>query len=615
MLKIVILENKHIVTNSLIEFLETKYKVILVKNENELLDSITKNNIDLILLNTKVSELCIKIKSDTTTQNIPVVFILDEINENSISQVYEIGANGYITKPFVHKEILSKFAVYVSIKKNKKKLQHTIDTKTALINELLDVGVSLTSQTNFNLLMEKIVIGTKQFSKADACTIYLLSKCKKTLEFSIVQTDQLDIKMGGTGEKISWPPLQLYKEDGTPNDSMVAVKCALENKLFNFDDVYDVDEFNFEGTKIFDDATFYRTKSMIVVPMLNTEREVIGVIQLINKLDKNGEVISFNDSDEILLSSMSSLGGVSVHNHKLVENLQELLDSLEIKVEERTKDLVKAKKEVEVIHAHTRESIEYAALIQSAVLPDNNLMRNYFKDQFTIWHPKDTVGGDIYFFEALRHDDECLLFFIDCTGHGVPGAFVTMLVKAVEQQIIAEIMSDKEMEISPAWIMAYFNRELKKLLKQDDSSSISNAGWDGGIIYYNKKEQILKFAGAETPLFYMTKDGEFNTVKGNRYSVGYKKCAIDYEYKETILEVEEGMKFWCTTDGYLDQNGGEKDFPFGKKRFGNIIKEYHQETMADQQEMFLYEMAEYEEMIANNDRNDDMTVIAFEIGK
>jgi len=297
------------------------------------------------------------------------------------------------------------------------------------------------------------------------------------------------------------------------------------------------------------------------------------------------------------------------------KEVEDLTDNLEIKIEERTLDLEKSKKEVEAIHKHTRDAIEYASLIQSAVLPDNNDMRKYFSDQFVIWHPKDIVGGDIYFFEELRHEDECLLFFIDCTGHGVPGAFVTMLVKAVEQQIVAHIMNDEtNMEISPAWIMGYFNRELKKLLKQETKDSISNAGWDGGIIYYNRREQILKFAGAETPLFYMTKDGEFKTIKGNRYSVGYKKCAMDYEYKETILEVEEGMKFYCTTDGYLDQNGGAKDFPFGKKRFGNIIKENYKEPMAEIQEVFLYEMFEWEEQIKNNDRNDDMTIIGFEIG-
>jgi|GEM_PF-694610 len=274
-----------------------------------------------------------------------------------------------------------------------------------------------------------------------------------------------------------------------------------------------------------------------------------------------------------------------------------------------------AKEEIESSHKHTKDSIEYAALIQGALIPNNQLFINNFKDYFVIWEPKDTVGGDIYLFEELRDQDEYLLMFIDCTGHGVPGAFVTMLVKAVEREVISKIMHDKNIEVSPAWIMGYFNKTLKKLLKQENIDSLSNAGWDGGIIYYNRRTQILKFAGAETPLFYVDTDGTFNIIKGNRYSVGYKKCDSNYQYKETILEVKEGMKFYCTTDGYLDQNGGEKDFPFGKKRFGNIIKQKHNENMIKQQSIFLNEMMEYEDMIPNNDRNDDMTVIAFEIAE
>ncbi|MEA3554480.1 MAG: SpoIIE family protein phosphatase [Campylobacterota bacterium] len=124
---------------------------------------------------------------------------------------------------------------------------------------------------------------------------------------------------------------------------------------------------------------------------------------------------------------------------------------------------------------------------------------------------------------------------------------------------------------------------------------------------------VKKFAGAETPLFYVDTDGSYNTIKGNRYSVGYKKCDMEYKYKETILEVKEGMKFYCTTDGYLDQNGGEKDFPFSKKRFGNIVKENHTKPMSEQKDIFIDQMDKYESMIENNDRNDDMTVIVFEI--
>ncbi len=324
------------------------------------------------------------------------------------------------------------------------------------------------------------------------------------------------------------------------------------------------------------------------------------------------------------------------HDITSKKEIEELTLNLEKQVASQTKDIKKqlrivkmserkqtelmdvlsiAKKEIEATHKHTRESIEYASLIQGALLPDENLMANYFPDYFVHWEPKDTVGGDIWLFSKLRHQDECLLFFIDCTGHGVPGAFVTMIVKAVEREILVKIKDDPNMDVSPAWVMAYFNRTMKVLLKQEDKTSISNAGWDGGIIYYNRRTQILKFAGAETPLFYIDIDGELKTIKGNRYSVGYKKCTMDYEYKETIIDVEEGMKFYCTTDGYLDQNGGEKDFPFGKKRFGNIIKENHTIPMQQQKVIFIDEMDKYESMIPNNDRNDDMTMVSFEIGK
>ena len=278
-------------------------------------------------------------------------------------------------------------------------------------------------------------------------------------------------------------------------------------------------------------------------------------------------------------------------------------------------ELEQSKKEVEISHKHTRDSIEYASLIQGALIPDDKEIIKFFKDHFVHWEPKDTVGGDIWSFNQLRHEDECLLFFIDCTGHGVPGAFVTMIVKAIEREIISKLKKHPEFDISPAVIMSYFNITMKKLLKQESKDSLSNAGWDGGIIYYNRRSQILKFAGAETPLFYTTKDGEFKTIKGNRYSVGYKKCDPNYSYKETILEVEEGMKFFCTTDGYLDQNGGDKDFPFGKKRFGNIIKENYTKSMSQLQSIFYMQMRQWEKAIPNNDRNDDMTVIAFEIDK
>ncbi len=355
-------------------------------------------------------------------------------------------------------------------------------------------------------------------------------------------------------------------------------------------------------------------KKTIMNPLTKFQNGINIFFQYLGDSNIKVQPIDVNTVDEI--GQMSELTNSSIKvSMKMHNEIFELNNNLEMKIESRTQDLNKAKKEIEAIHKHTRDAIEYASLIQGALIPEEDEMTPFFKDHFVIWTPKDTVGGDIWLFNELRHEDECLLFFIDCTGHGVPGAFVTMIVKAVEREIVSKIIKYPDMDISPAIIMGYFNKTMKKLLKQENKDSLSNAGWDGGIVYYNKRTQILKFAGAETPLFYMTKDGEFKTVKGNRYSVGYKKCAMDYEYKETIIEVEEGMKFYCTTDGYLDQNGGEKDFPFGKKRFGNIIKKHHKEPMTQLQTIFQEEMSEYEGMIPNNDRNDDMTIISFEIGE
>lgn len=281
-------------------------------------------------------------------------------------------------------------------------------------------------------------------------------------------------------------------------------------------------------------------------------------------------------------------------------------------------DITKQKEiedEIRKIHKHTRDSIEYAALIQGALIPEQRLFNIFFKDSFVIWEPKDIVGGDIYLFDSFRDNNECLLMCIDCTGHGVPGAFVTMLVKAIERQIIAKIEHDKynDIDISPAWVLAYFNKKMKQLLKQNDETSISNAGFDGGVIYYNKKKNILKFSGAETPLFYFDESNEFKIIKGSRQSVGYKKCDINYKYKEHIIPVKEGMKFYITTDGYLDQNGGEKDFPFGKKRFTTIIQENQTQYMDTQKDIFLKELQTYSNMVENNEQNDDITMIGFEI--
>lgn len=209
---------------------------------------------------------------------------------------------------------------------NSKRVMNEEEKNKKEIQELIDVGHSLTSEKDFDVLMEKILVVAKKFSDADAGTLYLVDEIDKSLVFTVVQTDSLNIKMGGTKDKISWPKLPLYINN-TPNKQMVAALCALENKLINIEDVYYESGFNFEGTKNFDKNTGYRTQSMLVVPMINHEHDVIGVVQLLNKKDEKNNTISFTPEDEKLILSMASQAAISISNRKLIDDLEKLLNS------------------------------------------------------------------------------------------------------------------------------------------------------------------------------------------------------------------------------------------------------------------------------------------------
>ena len=195
--------------------------------------------------------------------------------------------------------------------------------------KLIDIGIALSAEKNISVLLELIVDSAREFTNADGGTLYLVSDDESSLEFEIVQTDSLNIRMGGkTGEEINWPPVSLYKEDGSPNKENVSADVAISKKLVNIPDVYDVEGFNFEGTRKFDESTGYRSKSMLVIPMLNHENEIIGVLQLINARDiDSNETIPFPDDDIDLTASVASQAAIALTNVRLIQDLKDLFDS------------------------------------------------------------------------------------------------------------------------------------------------------------------------------------------------------------------------------------------------------------------------------------------------
>jgi HD-GYP domain-containing protein (c-di-GMP phosphodiesterase class II) len=195
------------------------------------------------------------------------------------------------------------------------------------LSRLNKIGVALSAKEDLRELLEMILLGAKELTYADAGTLYLVTD-DKTLRFEIVSTDSLDMAWGGVGQEcVPFPEIPLFDSDGSPNDQMVVCYCALSGKTLNIPDAYNMERFNFTGTRQFDVKTGYRSKSFLNVPLKNYKHEVIGVLQLLNRIDPySGDVVEFSEADERLVESMSSQAAVALSNRQLVTSLNGMLE-------------------------------------------------------------------------------------------------------------------------------------------------------------------------------------------------------------------------------------------------------------------------------------------------
>lgn len=194
-------------------------------------------------------------------------------------------------------------------------------------DRIMEINLELSSELDKNKLFEMILTLTRELTHCEAGTLYLLSNEKKHLDFKVVQNDPLHIEMGGTKGNLEWDSLPLYLENGEANNKMVATVCAMENKIVNIPDVYDDKTYDFKGTKNFDNMTGYRSKSMLVIPLVNHENDVIGVLQLINKTKVLGHVISFDEADERIIKALAGQAAMALTNNHLINSLEEFLNS------------------------------------------------------------------------------------------------------------------------------------------------------------------------------------------------------------------------------------------------------------------------------------------------
>ncbi|OQX09467.1 MAG: hypothetical protein BWK80_46875, partial [Desulfobacteraceae bacterium IS3] len=294
-----------------------------------------------------------------------------------------------------------------------------------------------------------------------------------------------------------------------------------------------------------------------------------------------------------------------------------------------------AEKKLSSANKAIMDSIRYAELIQKSILPNTDEVKIAMPESFFLWLPRDIVGGDIFFVHFFNNG--FVIAVIDCTGHGVPGAFMSMIAFSALKRIVSDGNC-----YDPAEILKRMNKIVKTSLRQDTEHALSDDGLDAAVcsvkfhisadpspcpLPEGEREKtphpgplpegeretaetdrgILTFAGARVPLYYF-KNGEIIHIKGDRANIGYRRSDMNYEFTDHVITIEKGMCFYLATDGFADQIGGKNKVKFGTKRFKNLLKEIGGESFEKQRNILVQEFAEY---AGENERLDDITVAGF----
>jgi serine phosphatase RsbU (regulator of sigma subunit) len=212
--------------------------------------------------------------------------------------------------------------------------------------------------------------------------------------------------------------------------------------------------------------------------------------------------------------------------------------------------------------------------------------------------PRDIVSGDFYWFSAKAA--KIILIAADCTGHGVPGAFMTM----ISNQLLYEIIENKKIT-DAAQILNYLHRSVRKVMKQDETGN--REGMDLSLVVIDKEKKTMEFAGAKNPLIYI-QDGKLNHIKGDRVSIGGEERAKAKTFGKHIIDISVPTTFYLFSDGYQDQFGGKNNRKIMLPKMKELFLEIYKKEMATQKNILESTLKKWTEE-GNEKQIDDILVI------
>lgn len=298
-------------------------------------------------------------------------------------------------------------------------------------------------------------------------------------------------------------------------------------------------------------------------------------------------------------------------NNRLKEEKQRVLDlylSLEERVTQRTRQLVLQKNTIEEQNISIKSSITYAQRIQNAILPSVDVIRENFNDSFVIYRPKDVVSGDFYMFWKYT-ESISYVATIDCTGHGVPGAFLTIMGK-----FILDIITSKEKGTAPNEILTILNNKLILTLHGDESENreLISDGMDIALCKIDRQDQVIEFSGAYHCLYHST-NNSVNYIKGDRRGIGFSPFDNETEQKKfelNTINYNSGDKIFMFSDGYNDQFGGIFKKKYSRKRLFELLVSSNHRTLQEQKQILIKAHLDWKKDLL---QTDDIVVIGLEL--
>ena len=251
---------------------------------------------------------------------------------------------------------------------------------------------------------------------------------------------------------------------------------------------------------------------------------------------------------------------------------------LQNQVAVRTRQIQEKMEELEIQKKHISDSINYAQRIQAAMLPTDKVLTDALPKHFIFFKPRDVVSGDFYWLSDVRTgDNKVVLAAIDCTGHGVPGAFMSM----VANDMLTYIVNEKKVSHADE-ILTLLHKEIRRALNQKETKN--RDGMDMALVVINPYSQMLEFAGARNPLVYI-KQGEIHTIKGNKMPIGGDQREKERVFTRHEIPLEGIEAFYLFSDGFQDQFGGPKGQKFMIKRFRKLLLDHYTKPMETQKQV------------------------------